>query len=275
MSVGRGSKLGLALGGGAALGWAHIGVIEILQENGIEADVVAGTSIGGLVGACYVTGNMPKLEAIARSITWFDILKAADIKLWTSGLLGGDRVAELLGTHLGDLTFQSIAKPFGVVAADLANDKEILIRSGPVVEAIRATISLPGIFEPIVREDCVLIDGGVKNPVPVSACLQMGAEKVIAVNVTGDYQGIARTTGVMPGEAFDAGTLEVVTAAFAMVLNELTRARLAEYPADLLITPKIGHIQPHAFDQADVLIELGRKAALDSLPALKLLAARE
>ena len=99
MSDSRGSKLGLALGGGGALGWAHIGVIEILQENGIEADVVAGTSIGGLVGACYVSGNMQKLEDIARSITWFDILKTADVKLWTSGLLGGDRVTELLSTH--------------------------------------------------------------------------------------------------------------------------------------------------------------------------------
>lgn len=267
--------LGLALGGGAALGWAHIGVIEVLQDNGIEADIVAGTSIGALVGACYVSGNMPRLEGIARSITWFDILKAVDIKFWRSGLLGGDRIAELLSTHLGDLTFEDIAKPFGVVAADIANDKEVLIRSGPLVEAIRAAISLPGIFEPIIREDCVLIDGGVKNPVPVSACRQMGAEKVVAVNVTGDYKGIARATGVVSGKAFDAGTFEVVTAAFAMVLNELTRARLVECPADLLITPKIGHIQPHAFNQADTLIELGRKAALESLPKLKSLLARE
>ncbi|MCK5712351.1 MAG: patatin-like phospholipase family protein [Hyphomicrobiaceae bacterium] len=269
MSDSRASKLGLALGGGGALGWAHIGVLEILQENGIEADVVAGTSIGGLVGACYVSGNMQKLEDIARSITWFDILKTADVKLWTSGLLGGDRVTELLSTHLGDLTFDDIAKPFGVVAADLAKHKEILIRSGPLVEALRATISLPGIFEPVVRDDAVLIDGGVKNPVPVSACRQMGAERVIAVNVAGDYEGIARATGVVPGKAFEAGTFEVVMAAFAMVLNELTRARLAEHPADFLITPRIGHIQPHAFNQAGALIELGREAALDSLPSLK------
>lgn len=274
MSDSRGSKLGLALGGGAALGWAHIGVIEILQENGIEADVVAGTSIGGLVGACYVSGNMQKLEDIARSITWFDVLKTADVKLWTSGLLGGDRVAELLSSHLGDLTFEDIAKPFGVVAADLANDKEILIRSGPLVEALRATISLPGLFEPIVREDSVLIDGGVKNPVPVSACHQMGADRVIAVNVTGDYEGIAKATGVVPGMAFEAGTFEVVIAAFAMVLNELTRARLAEHPADLLITPRIGHIQPHAFNKAGALIELGREAALNCLPGLKAILAQ-
>lgn len=269
MSDRRGSSLGLALGGGAALGWAHIGVIEILQENGIEADVVTGTSIGGLVGACYVSGNMQKLEDIARSITWFDILKAADVKLWTSGLLGGDRVAELLSTHLGGLTFEEIAKPFGVVTADLANDKEVLIRSGPLVEALRATISLPGLFEPIIREDSVLIDGGVKNPVPVSACREMGADRVIAVNVTGDYEGIAEAAGVVPGTAFGAGTFEVVAAAFAMVLNELTRARLAEHPADLLITPRIGHIQPHAFNKAGALIELGREAALGSLPKLK------
>jgi len=109
---------------------------------------------------------MQKLEDIARSITWFDILKTADVKLWTSGLLGGDRVTELLSTHLGDLTFDDIAKPFGVVAADLANDKEILIRSGPLVEALRATISLPGIFEPVVRDDAVLIDGGRQESRP-------------------------------------------------------------------------------------------------------------
>ncbi len=144
-----------------------------------------------------------------------------------------------------------------------------------MVEAIRATISLPGIFEPIVREDCTLIDGGVKNPVPVSACRKIRADKVIAVNVTGDYEGIARATGVVPGKAFEAGPIEVVTAAFGMVLNELTRARLVEDPADLHIIPKIGHIQPHAFNQAGVLIELGRKAALESLARLKSLLARE
>ena len=129
-------------------------------------------------------------------------------------------------------------------------------------------------FEPVIRDNSVLVDGGVKNPVPVSACRKMGADRVIAVNVTGDYEGIAEATGVAPGADFEAGTFEVAIAAFAMVLNELTRARLAENPADVLITPRIGHIEPHAFNKAGALIELGRQAALNVLPKLKTLSAQ-
>lgn len=262
-------RLGVALGGGGALGLAHIGVLTVLRQHGIEPHFVAGTSIGAIVGACYVFGKLDELEATTRGTNWRDLLSLADVQLWKSGLLAGDAVSERLREIIGDVTFEEAERPFAVVAADLAGDREVAIRSGPVVDGIRASISLPGIFVPVERDGGLLIDGGMKNPLPVSVCQALGADCVIAVDVTGDFRGQAAAAGIEPGVAFTGSKLQVVTTALAMIMKDLARARFQTDPPDVVIVPKVGHMKQYEFNRADSLIDAGRDAALAALAQIQ------
>jgi len=262
-------KLGLALGGGSALGLAHIGVLRVLEEHGVVPDVVAGTSIGAVVGAAYVFGKLDEVETAARRVNWLEVIRLTDIRFGKSGLLGGDAIAREIRKYLGEARFEDADRPFAVVAADLAHDKEVVIRSGPVADAVRASISLPGIFAPVARDGQLLIDGGMKNPVPVSICRDLGAELVVAVDVTADYPGRAAAAGIVAGEGFLGGIFEVVTTAMAMAMRQLANARAATDPPDVLIAPKVGHIRPYAFQNAPELIDAGRRAALDAVADIK------
>ena len=266
--------IGLALGGGGALGIAHIGVIRVLEENGIVPDLVTGTSIGSIVGAAYVFGKLDEVEAQLQSMTLLEMMKLADIQLWKSGLLGGDAIVRQIRKHIGIATFAEADRPFAVVAADIAHDEEVILHQGDVAAAIRASISLPGIFTPVLDHGRVLIDGGMKDPVPVSVARQMGAELVIAVDVTGDFAGQAAASGIIPGSRLRTGILEVVTVAFAMVMKELALARNLLHPPDVLMTPAIGHIKQYAFDRGGELIAAGREAATAALPAIEAALAR-
>jgi NTE family protein len=144
-----------------------------------------------------------------------------------------------------------------------------VIREGDVAEAVRASISLPGIFTPVLDESRVLIDGGMKNPVPVSTARDMGADVVIAVDVTGDFAGQAAASGIVPGPKLKTGIIEVVTIAFAMVMKELAVARNIIHPPDVLVTPKIGHIKQYAFDRGEELVAAGREATDAALPQIR------
>jgi predicted acylesterase/phospholipase RssA len=162
--------IALALGGGAARGWAHIGVLRALDEAGIEIDMIAGTSIGALVGGCYLAGKLDELEEFARSLTKRRIFGLLDLHLGGSGLLGGLKLTAKMQEHLNGTTFDDLAKPFVCVAAEIRTGHEIWLSSGSLITAMRASYALPGVFEPVSCNRRVLVDGALVNPVPVSVC---------------------------------------------------------------------------------------------------------
>ena len=182
-------RIGLALGSGAARGWSHIGVIEALAEAGIEPDIVCGCSIGAVVGAAYVAGELPALKDFAQSLTWREIARMLDVRLSGGGLIGGQEIVAFLRRLKISAPIASYSKPFAAVATDLETGREIWLREGPIDEAVRASISLPGILSPARHADRWLVDGGLVNPVPVSVCRALGADVVIAVNLNGDLVG--------------------------------------------------------------------------------------
>ncbi len=176
-------KVGLALGSGSARGLAHLGVIRAIADAGIEVDFIAGTSMGALIGAIYASGKLDELEASFRDFDWKKSASFFDVVLPKSGLLDGAKVSELVRAHIHHETIEMLAKPFAAVATDIVSGEEVVIRSGDVIEAVRASISVPGIFTPVRSNGHILVDGGLTNPVPVSVARAMGADIVIAVDL--------------------------------------------------------------------------------------------
>lgn len=179
----RGPKLGLALGGGAAKGWAHLGVIRALTEAGLKPDIVAGTSIGSLVGGAYCTGYHDELEAWVRQLRWQEVLGMLDLR-FSGGLIHGQKVMDHLKSGMQEAAIENLVPRFAAVATDVETGHEIWLRDGDLLTAIRASIALPGLFSPIKRQGRWLVDGGLVNPTPVSVCRAMGADVVIAVDLT-------------------------------------------------------------------------------------------
>ncbi len=187
----RKSGIALALGGGAARGWAHIGVLRALDEAGIEINMIAGTSIGALVGGCYLAGKLDALEEFARSLTKRRIFGLLDFKLGGNGLFGGMRLTARLHEHLDGLTFADLPKPLVCVAAEIRTGHEIWLSEGSLIDAMRASYALPGVFEPVICNGRVLVDGALVNPVPVSVCRAYEQPLVVAVNLHYDLFGRA------------------------------------------------------------------------------------
>ena len=177
------AKVGLALGGGGARGWAHIGVLRALEEAEIEIDYLAGTSIGALIGAVYATGALDRLEDFAHEITIDNLLPLIDVSFPGLGLIEGKQVYDLIVKYLSDKNIEDASIPFRCVATNFLLKKEVVFESGNMVDAVRASISIPGIFVPFKQGDVYLVDGGVVNPVPVSVVKHMGARFIIAVNL--------------------------------------------------------------------------------------------
>ena len=177
-------SVGLALGGGSARGWAHIGVIRALTEAGIDIDYVVGTSIGSVVGSVFAAGNIKDLEEVAVRLDWKQIAYLFDVVLPKSGLIDGKKVAGFVQNNLRKTNIEELSIPFCAVSTDLNTGEEVVIREGDIIEAVRASISIPGIFTPVRNNGRVLVDGGLVNPVPVSVAREMGADFVIAVDLS-------------------------------------------------------------------------------------------
>lgn len=185
----NGLKIGLALGSGSARGWSHIGVLRALQRRGIEPDIIAGTSIGALVGACYAAGKLDELEDWVTGLGWRDVVSLLDVKL-SGGLIEGRKVFQFFDQHMADLSFEQLHKPFAAVATDLETGREIWLQHGHLAPAVRASLSIPGLFTPYRSQaGRILVDGGLVNPVPVTLCRAMGADLVIAVNLNSEIVG--------------------------------------------------------------------------------------
>ncbi|MBE9573179.1 MAG: patatin-like phospholipase RssA [Proteobacteria bacterium] len=302
-------KVGLALGSGSARGWSHIGVIRALQEEGIDIDIVCGTSIGSIVGSALAAGFLDQLEEWARELAWSDILGFMDVTLPRSGLIEGDRITKFFRANLSDPNIEDLPLPFAAVATDMSSGREVWLQKGPLIDAIRASISMPGIFTPFKQGKQWLVDGGLVNPVPVSLCRAMGADIVIAVNLNSDIMGKRKTArkGIQnvskKQKVEDHGLRNQLTAYLdntmkrskSLVLNRfsqnhadrgpslfevmansinimqdrITRQRMAGDPPDVLISPRLAHIGLLEFNRADEAIEEGRRALQLMLPLLK------
>jgi NTE family protein len=185
--------VGIALGSGAARGWAHIGVLQALGELGIQPQIVCGASMGALVGAAYVCGHLDALGAWAGGLRRRGYLRFLDIHMPGRGLVQGGRLMEFLARYIEDVAIAELPKPFATVATDLATGREVWLREGRVLDAVRASIAVPGLFTPMQQGRRWLVDGGLVNPVPVSLCRALGAQVVIGVNPFGDR--MARFSG--------------------------------------------------------------------------------
>jgi NTE family protein len=300
--------IGLALGGGAARGFAHIGIIRTLIAHGIVPNVVVGTSIGAVVGGAYAAGHLDTLEEWARSLQPRNILGYLDIRLNGSGLIGGAKLAAQLEAALGQTLIEQLPLKFASVATEVRTGHEIWLTHGRIVDAMRASYALPGIFSPVLVGDRWLVDGALVNPVAVSTARALGAEIVIAANLSSDVFAHSTTvyahgpsaeptptveaeSPIEPapakrgfGRLFSAertvkreffggggrpGISTVMVDAFNIMQDRITRARLAGDPPDLLISPRVGQIGWFDFHRADDLIAHGARAAERAIESIQ------
>src|SRR5688500_16992004 len=204
-------KIGLALGGGAARGWSHIGVMRVLEREGIVPDVIAGSSVGAVVGGCYAAGKLYELEEFAKSLTKRRVMGLLDFHITGSGLIAGDRLRRLLEHDLADLRIEKLPLRFATIATELGTGHEIWITRGPLVEALRASYALPGVFDPIKLGGRWHMDGAIVNPIPVTTARALGADLVICVNLNGDIR--IRGTVIQSHSAELERTDEIIEAA--------------------------------------------------------------
>ncbi len=291
----RKPRLGIALGSGSARGWAHIGVLRTLEEAGIFPDVVSGTSIGALVGAAYASNALDRLEEWVAQIDWWDIIRYMDVRL---GGVEGERLMRAFRERVEDAPIETLPKPFGAVATDLQTGREVWFQEGSLLEAVRASIALPGLFSPVRHQGRWLVDGGLVDPLPVSLCRALGADRVIAVNLNGDIVGrhfsgrpprlaapsplLARLSAGLQAmlgndnrakdeaEADEPpGLFDVMAGSINIMQDRITRARMAGDPPDVVLAPRLAHLGLMDFDQADETIAAGMECVRLHLPLLR------
>jgi NTE family protein len=261
--------IGIALGAGAARGWAHIGVLRALADAGIHPHVVCGTSIGALIGALYADDRLDELESWVTTLTWKRVMGFFDVG-FGGGLLKGGRVSAFLRERLGDRLISDLPRPFGAVATDLQNGNELWLREGSVAEAVRASIALPGLFAPWRRDGRLLVDGALVNPVPVTLCRALGAQFVIAVDLSSPLIGRAvAKVGAEKQAAYAPGLGEIVMTSLNIMSVRITRSRLAGEPADVVIMPRLGRFGLLDYHHAPAAITEGRQATEILTPQIR------
>ncbi len=292
MEKGNGKPiLGIALGSGASRGWSHVGVIDALADAGIEADIVCGTSVGAMVGASYVSGRLDVLRDWVLRSTRTDVFRFFDIRPKSAGFVDRDRFLAFLHECVApeDTAIELLEKRFATVATDLDTGREVWCEQGSLVDAVRASMAMPGLFPPVRDTDRWLVDGGLVNPVPVTVCRALGADVVIGVNLNADIIGKHRrraeavasaagdngvlgslrkqakeySSSLFPnGSTADTppGLFYVIPSSINIFQDRITRSRLVGDPADVLISPKVGHIGILEFQHAGEAMQIGRDA---------------
>ncbi|WP_275269061.1 patatin-like phospholipase RssA [Pantoea ananatis] len=287
----RKQKIGLALGSGAAKGWAHIGVIEALESAGIEIDVVAGCSIGALVGAAYVNHRLPHMKKCVSAFSYWDVIRLMDLSWQRGGLLRGERVFNHVRQLITNDALESCHKPFGVVATNLSTGRELWLTEGELHQAVRASCSMPGLLPPVGYNGYWLVDGAVVNPVPVSLTRALGADVVIAVDLQHDAHLMQPDSMVLTPQSSEEhaaavalnldwrgklrqrlvsftqrrasqvpGAMEIMATSIQVLENRLKRNRMAGDPPDVLIQPFCPQISTLDFHRAEEAIAAGKVA---------------
>lgn len=289
------------MGSGSARGWSHIGVLRALLERGIEPSIVTGSSSGSLVAASYASNQLDALETWVRSLTKMDIWRLLDASFSGGGVMRGNRLMRVVGEQLDDSSIETLTRKFGAVAVDLYTGKEVWIQSGSILNAVRASSGLPGLFKPIHHEGRWLIDGGVLNPVPVSLCRALGADYVIAVNlnlplarsearepasknkpqatetlsIDDSAELFARWSGLLDNfvssirsdrQPSEPGMIEVLLTTINIMRDQISRSRMTGDPPDLTVTPLLGDFNLMDFHRAAEAIEAGY-AAIEQIAA--------
>jgi NTE family protein len=311
---GEGSKrrrpsVGVVLGAGAARGWSHIGALQELVAMGIEPNIVVGASAGAVVGGCFAAGRLAQLEAFTRSLTKRRVFGLMDVSFNGGGLIGGNRLRTRLEESLAGINVEDLPIRFASVATEVGTGHEIWLKNGPLIDAMCASYALPGIFEPVRWGGRWLMDGALVNPVPVNVARALGAEKVIAINISSDVltrgtaiqdlthfieeaaeeipkaeknagrgggimDGLSRGAGLFrrqftSGERGSPGIASVMADAFNITQDRIMRSRLAGDPPDVLITARTNKIGLFEFHRADELIALGREATRKAIDEIR------
>jgi NTE family protein len=293
-------KIGLVLGSGLARGWAHIGVLRGLKRLGLEPDIIAGCSVGAVVGGIYLAGKLDVLEDWVMGLNKKKIISFLDLRLRSGGLIGGKKLTQEILDHVGDVQFEDLSRPFVSVATDLVTGHEVWLRQGHLVEAMRASFAMPGVFPPVKVNGRFLLDGALVNPVPVAACRALGADMVIAVNLNADIIGKARQPGssiptaagfdllkmidqsgdegapsidsmarrVFRRESNNPSLFGVMVAALNIMQDRITRSRMAGEPPDVMIAPRLGGVGLLEFDRAEDAIAEGEMAVSRMRPEI-------
>ena len=299
MAMQKSPKIGLALGSGASRGWSHVGVIDALVAEGLEPDIICGTSVGAMVGASYVAGNMAKLKDWVLESSRSDVYRFFDIQFSQSGFVDVDRLDQFIHDFVvgADVEIDQLPKPFLAIATCLNTGQEVWSRGGNVASWVRASMSLPGLFPPVHHEDRWLVDGGLVNPVPVTACRALGADVVIAVNLNADIVGKGMKNRPVPTAeeeegllrylkqqarevsstwfsaqekpASPPGLLSVVSNSINIFQDRITRSRLAGDPADVIISPRLRDVGLLEFGKAAEAIKTGEECVARALPDIK------
>lgn len=292
--------IGLALGSGVARGFAHIGVLKALNRYGIKPSIIAGTSMGAVVGGCYLANKLEELEDWALSLNRRRIFKYLDFKVRSPGLIGGRKLEAILDEHFGNMLIEDQKLPFVAIATDVVTGHEVWLRKGKFADNLRASFSLPGVFPPMILNGRPLIDGALVNPVPVSACQALGAQLTIAIDLNGDLIGKASRPGrhyqtvmgfdvmsdpevaeqaqesitspltrrIFKREDNSPSIFGVMISSLNIIQDRLTRSRLAGDPPDVHIKPRIGHVGLLEFERAEELIKEGEFAVERKLPEI-------
>ncbi len=294
-------RIGLALGSGSARGWSHIGILRALSEIGIEPDLVCGSSIGAIVGASYASGNLDRLEGWVTSLTRTDVARFLDLNLSLNGFVDVPRLQSFFGEYVcpEDVRIEDLGRMFATVSTDLESGREIWFTEGSVLDAVWASISLPGLFPPIRNQGKWLVDGGLVNPVPVSVCRALGADIVIAVNLNGAIAGKHFINQVKDGEAVEVlagslfstvrktvksystslfgssgtddaapGLFDAISGSINIVQDRITRSRMAGDPPDMVLAPRLSYIGLMEFYRAREAIQEGRECVRRMLPEI-------
>lgn len=249
-------RIGLALGGGAARGFAHVGVIQVLEEAGIRPDLVAGTSAGSLVAAIYASGKSgSQLQRVAETMEEATIADWT-VPLFNRGVLRGDALARYVNAQVGSRLIEDMHLPLGIVATDLNSGRDMLFQRGDTGTAVRASSAVPGVFQPVKISGRDYVDGGLVSPVPVRAARKMGAEVVIAVDISSPPDG-----------NLAGGTLDVLLQTFSIMGMSINTFELQD--ADVVVRPALNGIASSDFSTRKRSIEAGRKAMLQAMPQLR------
>ena len=295
MNASRKLRVGLALGSGSARGWAHLGIIRVLEQAGIRPDLVCGTSIGALVGAAYAADELESFEKWLRGLGIADVISFMDVRM-NGGMIKGERLMEFFRRSFIDRPIEELAIPFAAVATALHTGTEVWLREGSTIEAVRASIALPALFTPVVHDGRILVDGGLVNPVPVSLARAMGADIVIAVDLNSNrlarHHSEEPEKETPPGEISEwlrklqenlgsfiperaddelklPSILDVITSSINIMQQRISRSRMSGDPPDLIVSPRLAQLGLLDFHRSKEAIAEGRRAMEAALPDLE------